>query len=184
MNQNSTHHQPLPAALIESPLGWVGIAVTADGIRHATLFHPTREAAERELRAYNGDLDVASPLAAEACQRLRAYTTGACDALQDFPIDFPPKLPTPSRAVLLALRRVPPGQTRSYGWLAETAGLGRTKARAAGAIIAANPVPLWLPCHRIVAADGSLHGYAGGLAMKRQLLQLEGALPPALATMP
>lgn len=184
MNDDTTHNQPLPAAVIESPLGWVGIAVTTSGIRHATLFHPTRDAAERELRAYNGNLAVASPLAAEACQRLRAYTAGARDALQDFPVDLPPKLPAPSRAVLLALRHVPPGQTRTYGWLAETAGLGRTKARAAGAIIAANPVPLWLPCHRIVAADGTLHGYGGGLAMKRQLLQLEGALRPALATMP
>jgi methylated-DNA-[protein]-cysteine S-methyltransferase len=46
--------------------------------------------------------------------------------------------------------------------------------------VGANPVPLWLPCHRIIGSDGSLTGFGGGLAMKRQLLELEGALPKAL----
>ncbi|WP_322795838.1 MGMT family protein, partial [Tepidiforma sp.] len=102
-------------------------------------------------------------------------------ALEATPLDLPPDLPAATRAVLLTLREVPPGETRSYGWLARRAGLGPAGARAVGAIIGANPLPLWLPCHRIVAADGSLHGFAGGLAMKRQLLQHEGALPPAMA---
>ncbi|MCK9518517.1 MAG: MGMT family protein, partial [Dehalococcoidia bacterium] len=52
--------------------------------------------------------------------------------------------------------------------------------RAIGAIMGANPIPLWLPCHRVVASDGSLHGFGGGLAMKQQLLELEGALPARL----
>ena len=48
------------------------------------------------------------------------------------------------------------------------------------AMCGANPIPLWLPCHRVVASDGSLHGFGGGLAMKRQLLELEGALQGSL----
>jgi methylated-DNA-[protein]-cysteine S-methyltransferase len=177
MTSPAPESAPLAAALTETPLGWAGVAVTGTGIRHATLFHRTPGAAAGELRAFGGDLSLPSPLAAEACERLRTYAAGARDALEGFPVDLPPGLPPASRAVLLALRRVPPGETRSYSWLAEAAGLGRANARAAGAIIGANPIPLWLPCHRIVAADGSLHGYGGGLAMKRQLLQLEGALP-------
>ncbi len=173
----------LRAAIIETPLGWAGVAVTPAGIRHATLFHRTREAALGELRAFGADEpDPAQcpPLLRQALHCLAAYTAGAPAALADFPVDLPPALPEPSRRVLLTLRSIPPGELRSYAWLAEAAGLGRAKARAVGAIIAANPVPLWLPCHRVVAADGSLHGFAGGLAMKCQLLQLEGALPVPL----
>ncbi|MGB4863433.1 MAG: MGMT family protein, partial [Tepidiformaceae bacterium] len=52
--------------------------------------------------------------------------------------------------------------------------------RAIGAAVGSNPIPLWLPCHRVVASDGSLHGFGGGLAMKSALLELEGALPRRL----
>ena len=75
------------------------------------------------------------------------------------------------------------GQTITYGELAERSGTG-VPARAIGSIMAANPFPLIIPCHRVVAADG-LGGYSGGdpgheLETKRWLLENEGALPPAL----
>jgi methylated-DNA-[protein]-cysteine S-methyltransferase len=174
---------PLPAAAVETPLGWAGVAVSPAGIRRATLFHRTRDACLGELRAFGAvEAQPAQrpPLLAAALERLAAYAAGDPAALGSFPVDLPPDLPAASRRVLLALRNIPPGEVRSYGWLAEAAGLGRGNARAAGAIIGANPVPLWLPCHRVVAADGSLHGFGGGLAMKRRLLELEGALPAPL----
>lgn len=170
---------PPVAAVTSTALGWAGVALSPRGIRHATLFHHTRAAALGELRAF-GATEGESPAAAEACARLRAYAAGEVAALEAFPVDLPPGLPHLSRTVLLALRDVPPGQTRSYGWLAEHVGLGRNRARAVGAIIGANPIPLWLPCHRIIAADGSLHGFGGGLAMKQRLLQHEGSLPASL----
>ena len=74
-----------------------------------------------------------------------------------------------------ALREVPAGQTASYGHLAEALGLSAGAARAVGAANGANPVALFVPCHRIVGADGSLTGYAGGLERKRWLLKHEGA---------
>jgi len=77
------------------------------------------------------------------------------------------------------LRDVPRGQTRSYGWLARRRG-GPDAVRAGGAAVGANPGSLWLPCYRVVASDGSLHGFGGGLAMKQALLELEGALPRRL----
>lgn len=173
----------LPAAAIETPLGWAGVAVTPAGIRRATLFHRTRDACLGELRAF-GAAEAAPadcpPMLAAALERLAAYAAGDPAALAALPVDLPPDLPGTSRRVLLALRSIPAGEVRSYAWLAEAAGLGRANARAAGAIIGANPVPLWLPCHRVVASDGSLHGFAGGLAMKRRLLELEGALPAPL----
>ncbi len=78
------------------------------------------------------------------------------------------------RRVWEALRRIPAGETRSYGQVAAAIGAPKA-ARAVGAACAANPVAVVVPCHRVVASDGSLHGYAYGLARKRQLLDAERA---------
>jgi AraC family transcriptional regulator of adaptative response/methylated-DNA-[protein]-cysteine methyltransferase len=76
------------------------------------------------------------------------------------------------RRVWEALRRIPFGETRSYGEIAAAVGAPRA-ARAVGTACAQNPIPVVVPCHRVVGADGSLHGYAYGLARKRQLLDAE-----------
>jgi methylated-DNA-[protein]-cysteine S-methyltransferase len=94
-----------------------------------------------------------------------------------------PSLPPATEAVLRALMTVEYGETITYGELAERSGTG-VPARAIGSIMAANPVPIVIPCHRVVASDG-LGGYSGGepghsLETKRWLLENEGALPPAL----
>jgi O-6-methylguanine DNA methyltransferase len=78
------------------------------------------------------------------------------------------------------LRRVPFGQTISYAELARRAGYPRAS-RACGAANGANPAPLFVPCHRTIASDGTLGGFGGGLPLKRKLLRLEGALPAAEA---
>ena len=70
------------------------------------------------------------------------------------------------------LTTIPRGETRSYGWVAQK--VGKPKAsRAVGAACGANPVPVIVPCHRVIAGDGSLGGFGGGLPMKRRLLALE-----------
>jgi methylated-DNA-[protein]-cysteine S-methyltransferase len=74
--------------------------------------------------------------------------------------------------VWLALKKIPPGSTRSYKWIA--AHVGRPKAaRAAGSALGRNPLPIILPCHRIIASDGTLGGFSGGLKTKEFLLRLE-----------
>ncbi|HLT39489.1 MAG TPA: methylated-DNA--[protein]-cysteine S-methyltransferase [Enhygromyxa sp.] len=79
------------------------------------------------------------------------------------------------KSVWSALERIPFGQTRSYVQLA--VGLGRPRAsRAVGAANGRNPIPIIVPCHRVIGSDGSLTGYAGGLAAKRLLLDHEAAL--------
>lgn len=80
-----------------------------------------------------------------------------------------------SRRVLRATARIPYGEVTSYGKLARTAGSPRA-ARAAGNALHNNPVPIVVPCHRVLHADGGLGGYGGGLPMKEALLRLEGAL--------
>jgi len=100
----------------------------------------------------------------------------------DLPLNLPQLTPT-TEAVLRALMTVKYGETITYGELAKLSGTG-VPARAIGSIMAANPVPIVIPCHRVVASDG-LGGYSGGepghsLETKRWLLENEGALPPAL----
>jgi methylated-DNA-[protein]-cysteine S-methyltransferase len=79
------------------------------------------------------------------------------------------------RQVWEALRDIPYGQTRSYGQIAEPFGPGHEMLRKVAAAIAANPVGMVVPCHRVISADGGLKGYAGGLERKRLLLDLEAA---------
>lgn len=68
---------------------------------------------------------------------------------------------------------IPHGETISYGELAAEIGLGRDEARAVGAAVGRNPLPILVPCHRVVGADGSLTGYLDGLDRKRALLEFE-----------
>jgi len=83
-------------------------------------------------------------------------------------------------AVWAALRRIPYGRTTTYGDLARA--IGRPKAvRAVGAANGANPLPIVIPCHRVIGADGTLTGFGGGIDSKRDLLKLEGAWPAAAA---
>ncbi|MBI3537821.1 MAG: methylated-DNA--[protein]-cysteine S-methyltransferase [Chloroflexi bacterium] len=79
------------------------------------------------------------------------------------------------RAVLTAIQNIPFGETRSYAWVAHAIGKPRAS-RAVGAALGANPIPIILPCHRVIGSDGGLHGYGGGLDLKARLLRLEGAL--------
>ncbi len=97
--------------------------------------------------------------------------------LSDLPVDLG-GLPSFSRRVLLLLRGVPPSMVVSYGALAARAGSLRA-ARAVGAVLARNPLPIILPCHRVIAADGTLGGFSGGrreaaLRLKESLLRYEG----------
>src|SRR5207248_4670388 len=91
----------------------------------------------------------------------------------DLPLDL--RVAPFNEAVLHELARVPYGRTETYGALAARVGRPRA-ARAVGTVMNRNPIPIVLPCHRIVGANGSLTGYAGGLDVKRRLLQLEGAM--------
>ncbi|HEV2262765.1 MAG TPA: MGMT family protein [Candidatus Rubrimentiphilum sp.] len=81
------------------------------------------------------------------------------------------------QAALKAAASIPPGQVRSYGWVARTIGHPRA-ARAVGQVMARNPLPLFFPCHRVVDSTGDLHNYGFGIEMKARLLTMEGYRPP------
>jgi methylated-DNA-[protein]-cysteine S-methyltransferase len=96
----------------------------------------------------------------------------------ELPVDLRHSAPF-SREILKRLARVPHGETTTYGALARAAGRPHA-ARAVGTVMNRNPIPIVLPCHRVVGANGSLTGYAGGLDRKELLLKLEGALDSTL----
>lgn len=105
----------------------------------------------------------------EVARELRAYANGA---LRTFSVPIEPEGTEFDRLVWRALRRIPYGETRTYGDIAKAIGKPRS-ARAVGAANNRNPIPIVIPCHRVVAAGGKLGGYGGGLALKRKLLDLE-----------
>ncbi len=111
---------------------------------------------------------------AEAAEQLQEYFAGT---RQRFALPLDLGGTEFQRRAWLALAEIPYGETRSYGEQARRLGVPRA-ARAVGAANGANPLPIVLPCHRLVGADGSLTGFGGGLDTKRWLLQHEGATTP------
>ena len=152
-----------------SPFGELIIRAGAKGVR-SIEFHGGRS-------AKRGPASVAS-LPAQCREISRAfarYFDGDARALLGIPVDLSAVRSDFRRTVLTTLRNlIGPGQTTTYGKLAAAAGRPGT-ARAVGSAMAQNPVPIIVPCHRVLASDGTLGGYGGGLEMKRALLRIEGA---------
>ncbi len=95
--------------------------------------------------------------------------------MASFPDELDLSTATPfQRQVWEKTRLIPYGETRSYSWVAEQIGKPGA-ARAVGQALGRNPLPIIIPCHRVVASDGKLCGFAGGLGMKRRLLSLEAS---------
>ena len=161
----------IETTILDSPLGRLYV-----GVRDGRLCLLELADAARFRRRLARSREPIEPARSPAAQRilaaLRAYFAGGLDALDAVHVD--PLGGTPfQRRVWRALRAIPPGTTVSYGTLARR--IRSPKAvRAVGAANGANPVPIVLPCHRVVGADGSLTGYGGGLARKRWLLRHEG----------
>src|ERR1017187_7142685 len=112
------------------------------------------------------------PIATEALRQLRAYFAGQ---LRRFELPLDLRGTDFQLRVWRELERIPYGETRSYLEIAEAIGAPRA-VRAVGAANGANPIPIVVPCHRVIGASGKLVGYGGGLPLKKRLLQLEGAL--------
>lgn len=174
----------------------MGISASENGVRAIVLPKSSRHAVERALAGrLRSKLDVRSsnraaenknassshqprasnlgPVLREAQRQVLSYLAGASRSL-DFPLDLSTGTPF-QRRVWRAALRIPYGRARSYQWIASKVG-GKRSARAVGGALGANPVPLIVPCHRVVTHDGSLGGFSGGLPIKRKLLDLEGTL--------
>lgn len=163
---------PLRFCLCPTDLGWIALLFSPRGLRAATLPLPSHEDALQRAMAL-GASEPASPAeAGDLPRRLQDYARGRPVRFDDLTIDWD-GLSQFRRAVLRQAMAIPRGETRSYRWLAERVGQPQA-ARAVGRVMATNPLPIIIPCHRVVASDGSLRGYGGGLSMKERLLRLEG----------
>ncbi len=159
--------------LHDTPVGELLIAVTDQGLCEIHYDADPEAEAERLARLFGTRVLRSSRPTDEARRQLDEYFAGKRRDF-DLPVDLRPAREF-GRAVLEELARVPYGEVTTYGTLAAKAGRPRA-ARAVGTVMNRNPVPIVLPCHRVVGSTGSLVGYAGGLDRKRTLLQLEGAL--------
>ena len=118
-----------------------------------------------------------NPLLLEAARQLRAYFAGR---LREFSLPLDIEGTDFQKRVWGQVAAIPYGETRSYLQISTAIGSPRA-VRAVGAANGANPVPIVVPCHRVIGANGKLVGYGGGLAMKKRLLELEGAVAQRLA---
>ena len=153
--------------------GWLGLVASGRGLRMLGLPRRTEAGAVRCLRQHyaNVPLHPADSFLLEVARQVQAYLAGE---LRDYAVELDLRGHTSFElAVWAAVARIPYGQTRTYAWVAGQVGGGLAAAQAAGAAVGANPVPLIIPCHRVIGSDGSLHGFAGGLHMKTRLLALE-----------
>ncbi|MBN2489628.1 MAG: methylated-DNA--[protein]-cysteine S-methyltransferase [Planctomycetes bacterium] len=165
--------------LFDTVLGTVGLAWTARGIDALVLAEGDPENTRRRLleRAPGRTAAGIAPAAMRAAaRRIRRHLDGRPDALRDIALDLA-AVPAFARRVYTALRCVDPGATVSYGELARRAGRPAA-ARAVGRAMASNPVPLLVPCHRVLTAGGKAGGFSapGGAATKERLLWLEGVV--------
>jgi len=160
----------LTAELVETPLGWIALAFSDQGLWGCTPPLASREAALQQLSEWNLS-DAESESESELAHRLRAHLSGVAISYEDIELDWE-GVSAWQRTILEEARRIPWGETRTYGWITAHTGLPQA-ARAAGQALAGNRFPIVIPCHRVVRTDGSLGGYAGGVEVKRKLLALE-----------
>lgn len=146
----------MSACAIETPIG--PLTLQAD------------ESAVSAMRFGAGGAQDASPLLDAAEAQLREYFAGA---RRTFDLPLAPHGTAFQQRVWTALRAIPYGETRTYGELAAAIG-SPNASRAVGMANHRNPIPIIIPCHRVIGANGTLTGYAGGLEVKRKLLALEG----------
>ena len=173
----NTPPEALTLDRVATPAGEVLLVVDADGAVRALDFAGYEDRMTRLLRRHWGEatlIEGRAPAAVRAA--VEGYFAGDLTALYGLAVrtngtDF-------QRAVWATLRAIPAGETRTYGQLAAAIGSPRA-VRAAGLANGQNPIAIVVPCHRVIGADGTLTGYAGGLERKRWLLEHERGARPA-----
>jgi methylated-DNA-[protein]-cysteine S-methyltransferase len=158
---------------LDSPLGPLLLAATPTGLaRLAYLRSSTEDEVVERLAAAYGPRVLRAPRALdEVTRQVEEYLAGRRLRF-DLDLDLSAVGPF-GRRVLEAATHIPPGEVRTYSEVAAEAGAPKG-ARATGNALGANPIPIVVPCHRVVRRGGALGGYTGGLDIKRHLLELEG----------
>ena len=164
-------------SLSETSMGWIGIAGNEKGLRRLILPERTKEGILAELNRYfksSIKLIPADEQFFSVIEKIKEYFTGKRTLFKEEEINLD-DYTIFQKNVLLKTRAIPYGVTRTYRWIAEQAGYPRAY-RAVGGVMRINPIPLIIPCHRVIGSYGKLTGFSatGGIALKRSMLQLEG----------
>ncbi|MGI5817191.1 MAG: methylated-DNA--[protein]-cysteine S-methyltransferase [Armatimonadota bacterium] len=161
--------------VVRTAWGWCGLRRGLHGISRSSLPSGDRSSAELSVAgAFAGESIAeapADPLLITTAELLVAYFEGE-PVIFDLPLE-PEGVTAFGARVLTACAEIPWGETRGYGELAAAVG-SPGAARAVGQALGRNPVPVIVPCHRVIGADGSLTGFGSGVGVKRRLLGLEG----------
>jgi methylated-DNA-[protein]-cysteine S-methyltransferase len=151
--------------VMDSPIGDLRI-VEHDGAISAIEFSPFRDHDGRPRGLRDDD----NAVLVEAVRQLRAYFDRD---LKDFDLPLDPTGSEFQRSVWSQLQTIGYGETASYGQIAKQLGKTNAASRAVGLANGSNPIPIVIPCHRVIGADGTLTGYAGGIERKQALLEIE-----------
>ena len=163
----------LAFALLDTPLGWMGVISSPNGLKKLILPQKSKEVVLNQIVSYGCAAGNHDPACfGDLAHRLRRYLEGE-------PVDFPDRLDLAvatcfQKNVWQVTRTIPYGETRSYGWVANKLCLPKG-ARAVGQALGRNPLPIVIPCHRVIGSNGSLGGFGGGVEIKEFLLHLEQA---------
>ncbi len=173
-------------AIFPTELGRMGVAKSSSGLIAVTIPHKSEEdvrielkfeleerwkKAQRKKRRETFELREGQSNFEEIISTFQRYFLGERIEF-DYPLDFYEATQF-QKEVWQTARKIPYGETRSYGWIAKQIGRPRAS-RAVGSAMASNPLPLIVPCHRVIAGGGKIGGFSSGLEWKRRLLSLEG----------
>lgn len=167
----SKSDKSLTYSVFETCLGWMAVIGSPVGIKAVILPHNSKKAVLGQVAIIGGKPENQdSHSYAGLADKLQRYFSGEAK-------DFPDKLDLDGttdfqQSVWRVVRQIPRGKTRSYGWVAAKAGSPKA-ARAVGRAMATNPVPIIIPCYRVISGNGKLGGFGGGLKLKKFLLDLE-----------
>jgi methylated-DNA-[protein]-cysteine S-methyltransferase len=163
--------ETLFVSFVKSSIGLVGIASTSSGV--ARVSFPLRSKAAFEGLLANefpgARLVEGTRMNSRAARQIEAFLAGK---LRSFDLALDLRGTPFQKRVLSAVRRIPYGRTKSYGQIARRVGSPRG-ARAVGGAVGANPLPLLIPCHRVVGSTGALVGFGSGIPLKKRLLDIE-----------
>ena len=157
--------------LFETVLGWMGLTGTPAGLRQVFLPCKSKEELLLKVKGKYRQLDNIESCFGGLPSRLKQYLSGRRVDFQD-ELDLSTETRFRQRVWRVAMS-IPYGETRSYGWVSSKLGYGLRASRAVGQALGDNPLPILIPCHRVLSADGGLGGFSAGLELKQFLLRLE-----------
>jgi len=156
--------------LFETPIGWIAVSVSNIGLRSLSL-HKAMEPGPANVQFGSAKTDPALGATLLIRDLIESYFRRDFNALNKIPLDLTDASPF-YKQIWLECRKIPAGETRSYGSLSTMAGLPHG-ARAVGKALASNPILIVIPCHRVIHSTGAIGGYSAGSQIKTNLLSFE-----------